>query len=489
MFFQRAGPPPERREESAIGHPMTSMQNPSRPEALAAGASASAMPRLLLRAAFAAVLLLRFVFPFRDSPLSHIYSDPQRHLENGIRLFHPTFMGSSDPLMYQVWIWLLSQIHGSMNMVMAAGTGLLCAAMPYGWYRALRELLPRGWALAGGVVIGLVPAFLSIYAYFMNETLLLSLTGFAFWATFRAQRKRTVAAFAAACALWLLCGFTRTVALPMGLLCLLSIWLPQPDKLAKMALGVCMVLVLAIPAGMHGRMRLGYFAPFGNPYLPQVYQASGNKTITIDLGRDGGYGFGSPSFYNPTFYPFSDWMTDRDGNVAIHVDLSHGRADWIAEKARVERERTFPLWRGYWENFLYLCFAQSWPDNDLSSLSGRLAVWTRWIWPPLILLVALGVARGRFRGREWLLPLCGLGVFFYLMVQHEGVMEGRYRKPVDPVIAAAAVVLLYRVTRRAPRPRPLPLQPQPPPLEPAASPEVPEPPPMSTPEPLPVEGG
>ncbi|MBV8063743.1 MAG: hypothetical protein JOY51_09110, partial [Nevskia sp.] len=314
--------------------------------------------------------------------------------------------------------------------------------------RALKELLPRAWAQATAVLIGLVPGFLGIYAYFMNETLLLALTGFAFWATFRAQRKRSVRAFALACALWLACGFTRSVALPMALLCLLCLWLPQRRKLAKAAVGVVLLLALAIPAGLHGKVALGYFAPFGNLYLNEVYSRSGAKNIALDFGPKGRYQFGSPSFYNPSFYPFSDWLTARDGTASVTIDLSQGRRDWVAERDRVAAERTFPRWREVWENFLYLTFAEAWPDNDLRSATGYLTVWSRWLWPPLILLVAWGVAKNRYRGREWLLPASALGMFFYLLVQRESVMEGRFRKPLDPIFVASAVVMLYRRPRR-----------------------------------------
>jgi len=397
-----------------------------------------------LRWAFGAVLLLRLLFPFFDSPLSHLYSDPARHWENGQRLLDPTFMGSSDPLLYQVWLYLLDRIPGDVHAVIATGAGILCVMAPYGWYRALKELLPRRWALGGALVIALIPGSISIFAYFANETLLLALTGFAFWATFRAQRKRSRSSFAIACALWLAAGFTRSVALPMALLCLLAIWLPQPQRLQKAAIGAALLSVFLVPAGLHARINLHFFAPFGNPYLNRIYAAGGHKNIEIDLGPKGRYGFGSPSFYNPTFYPFSDWMTDRSGSTAIAVDLNGAREPWIRELARIEQERTFPRWRSYWEGFLYASFGQSWPDNDRGSVSGWLTVWTRWLGLPLILMVAIGVARGRFRGREWLLPLCGLGMFWYFIVQQQGIMEGRYRKPIDPIFVAAAIVMTRR---------------------------------------------
>jgi len=299
-------------------------------------------------------------------------------------------------------------------------------------------------ALAGGLIIGVVPAFIGIYAYFMTETLLLTLTGFAFWASFRAARKQTLGAFALASALWVCALFTRSIALPMAALCLATLWLTQRQRVAKAAVAAAAFAIMALPAGLHARSTLGFFAPLGNLYLSQIYSASGKHDISIDARGLGGWGFGTPSFYNPTFYPFSDWTTDRRGTVAIRIDVSRGRATWIKEKQRVLAERTFPWWRQYQENLLYLLFGQSWPDNDPNSLSGLATVWTRWLWPPLMLIVACGVARRGFRGREWLLPACALGMLLSLAVQRDGIIEGRYRKPIDPVLVAAAVVLYCR---------------------------------------------
>ena len=397
-----------------------------------------------LRWAFGTVLLWRLLFPFFDSPLLHLFSDPARHWANGGRFFVPDLIGAGDPFLYQLWIYLLRTVTQDDGPTVLLGCGLLCAAMPYGWYRALHELLPRRAALIGGVIIGLIPAFVGIYAYFMTETLLLTLTGFAFWATFRSARKRTLAAYVLASALWVCAIFTRSIALPMALLCLGMLWLTQSQRLAKALCTLVAFAVLAVPAGLHLRSTLGFFSPLGNLYLSQIYSASGNHDITINAGPLGGWGFGTPSFYNPTFYPFSRWTTDRVGTASIWIDVSRGRATWLAEKKRIEGLRSFPWRRQYEENLIYLLFGQSWPDNDPNSLSGLASVWTRWLWPPLMLLVAWGALRRRYRDWEWLLPVCALGMLLSLAVQRDGIIEGRYRKPIDPVLVAAAIVLYSR---------------------------------------------
>ena len=142
-----------------------------------------------LQAAFGLLLICRLLYPFFNSPLDHLFSDPLRHWENGANFLRPGIMGSADPLLYQAWIFALRNLSQGSAPTVLLGCGLLCAAMPYGWYRALREVASRRRALVGALLIGIIPESISLYAYFMNETLLLSLLGFCFWLTLRSRRK------------------------------------------------------------------------------------------------------------------------------------------------------------------------------------------------------------------------------------------------------------------------------------------------------------
>ena len=164
------------------------------------GAPGSARTVKWLQSIFGLLLLGRLLYPFFNSPLDHLFSDPLRHWENGERFLHPGILGSIDPFLYQLWIYCLRQIAQGSAAAVSLGCGILCAAMPYGWYRALRELQTRERALAGALVIGLIPESLGVYAYFMNETLLLTLMGFCFWMTLRSHRKGTLAAYTLAAA-------------------------------------------------------------------------------------------------------------------------------------------------------------------------------------------------------------------------------------------------------------------------------------------------
>jgi hypothetical protein len=40
-----------------------------------------------------------------------------------------------------------------------------------------------------------------------------------------------------------------------------------------------------------------------------------------------------------------------------------------------------------------------------------------------------------------LLPVCSLGMLLFLTVQRSGIVEGRYVKPLHPILMAAAIVL------------------------------------------------
>src|SRR5579863_9168421 len=124
-------------------------------------------PEVRWRTLFGAVLVIRLLYPFFNSPLSHIFSDPQRHWDNAALFLHPSVMGSGDPYLYQLWLFALRQVADGSSAAILTACGVLCALMPYGWYRALRELMPRTAALRAGTLIGLWPPFLGCYAYFM----------------------------------------------------------------------------------------------------------------------------------------------------------------------------------------------------------------------------------------------------------------------------------------------------------------------------------
>lgn len=392
---------------------------------------------------FELLLVARLLFPFFDSPLTHLYSDPQRHWDNGALFLDPGIMGSSDPYLYQVWVFVLRWVADDRAPMILLGCGLLCAAMPYGWYRALRELLPEAWALGGAILIALIPESISIYAYFMNETLLMTLLGFCFWFTLRAYCKQTLPAYALACLIWSCAALTRTVALPMALLCVGWLWLMQAQHLRNLIVAAVIAGVLLVPAGLHAQRALGYFAPFGNLYSNSIYFDSGRHDIEVDYGRQGQFHFGAPSFYNPTYFPFSDWTTDRTGVTRITIDTRNGRSDWRREQQRIRNLRQFPRWRQRWEDFQYLLFGQNWPNSDRSTWIGQATLWGRWLWAPLIAFLVLALVRRRFHGLAWLLPLCGLGTLALLALQRQGVIEARFREPLDAILLAAAICCCY----------------------------------------------
>jgi hypothetical protein len=136
--------------------------------------------------------------------------------------------------------------------------------------------------------------------------------------------------------------------------------------------------------------------------------------------------------------------------VAVRIDTDRGRQTWRSEDARISAEPRLSELQDFGENLLYLALGQPWPANDSRTVLGALAVWTRWLWPPLWLYVAVGFLRGRFTGRERLLPICGLGMLFLLAGQRGGIIEGRYRMPVDPILLAAAVIAFARHDPRRP---------------------------------------
>jgi hypothetical protein len=135
---------------------------------------------------------------------------------------------------------------------------------------------------------------------------------------------------------------------------------------------------------------------------------------------------------------------DRSGTVSFKIDLSRGRDDWLAAGKRIQQQASFPAWRKRLENTAYLFFGQSWPNSNQNTVLGWLTLWTRWIWAPVFALVGWALCTARYRGRAWVVPLCGFGSICLLLLQNEGVMEGRFREPLDAILLCAALLIQRR---------------------------------------------
>jgi hypothetical protein len=228
-----------------------------------------------------------------------------------------------------------------------------------------------------------------------------------------------------------------------------ALWLTQSQRLWKAGISALLAAALIVPAGLHAARNLHFFAPFGNLYFNSIYHDSGQRNIAVDYGPLGRFQFGAPSFYTPTYFPFSGWLTDRTGTVAITINTRNGEADWKREQQRIRALRQFPAWRQRWEDLQYLLFGEVWPNSDDTSFIGTASLWGRWLWPPLLLFLLYAVVKRWFVGVAWLLPAGGLGTVALLALQTQAVTEGRFREPIDGVLMASTVCAIYFGSRAA----------------------------------------
>lgn len=384
-------------------------------------------------------------YVFTYNPLHHIFSDPQRHWEQGIDVVRRDLMALTDPIGYQLYVAVLAKLSLREPVLVAYFTSILALVGPWFWYRFLRELQSsKTLALAGWAALIWMPSWTAIYAYFMQETLMLPLLGLALWATFRCRRKATAASFGWMIAFWTLVGLTRGVAIPMAALASTWLWLAQDQKVRKALVGGAILIFMMGPLTYRAYAVVGHFAPHGMGHLNVIYAQSGKKSIQIKSEMDGArwtHFFGSPSTGAEPFDPFSDWKTRREGTVVVDIDLDEGMRDWSAEGDKIDLSVRDYLWITK-ENLIFLFFAKSWPD-DRDRLIDNASKVMRYLWAPLFLALWLATFWywRRLRG-HWLLP--GLIAVWFLVqgLVPIAINEGRYRKPYEGLACAHLILLI-----------------------------------------------
>jgi hypothetical protein len=412
---------------------------------------------LFLRGVFVAVLIGRFLFPFFYNPLDRVYSDMQRHLENGINLLHPDFEGSSDPKVYQAWIYLLRLFPLSQTRSFSAlFAGLLCAGMAWFWYKALRETTTRRKSLVLGIVLGAHPSFLVLYSFFLIETMALTLTALSVWMTFRGVRKRTFSAFMGATLCWVAASFTKETIIPimlMGMGYALSV---QSGKLRSLLTASVLFMTAAIPAGWHSMQALHFFAPFGYTGKETILRKSGHTQFGFYIragDKTNTYWWMSPSFAYNELQPIGVFTPERLTTRYMNtVDPSEGRAAWNAIIAKAEKEHTWHhVVSEYEENVIYLFFSHSWPDANPRGdyLLPRLNFHLRWLWFPCFAFVLIFGPFARMKPqKDWIL-LVTIAMTWMFLLQDVGIIEGRYRKIFEPFLILSVVFLIETLVKPA----------------------------------------
>lgn len=406
---------------------------------------------------FGHALLLRFLFPFLYSPLQQIWSDPARHWENGARIFsNPHFMNGVDAKFYQLFIWAIQQIGTIYQPLILVCSGLLCAVGAYVWYKAARELMAKTPALIVALIIALHPSMLLIYSYFMTETLAIPLMGLGVWLTLRARRKGAPSAFLLATFIWIIAIHTRSSLIPAALLsfCFMLAFL-RTERLRTLLVAILLFAAITLPAAVytHGVLRL--FSPFSFSGQNQIYHYSGARWYKLNILDEANYGWSSPTMDSRPLKPFSDYATYREQHPNPHeftFRKTDGAAIWSNEIARLKAAYTWDMrWKDILDNIVFFTFGHSWPDSSKVYVGANRPLWEwnyslRWTWAPIILVVL--VAFPFLKQRQETAYMLGLIFVITLLMywQQAGVMEGRYRKPFEPLMILA-VPLLWQAFR------------------------------------------
>ncbi|HUK43462.1 MAG TPA: glycosyltransferase family 39 protein [Candidatus Bathyarchaeia archaeon] len=428
-------------------------------------ASENSLHYKLLVLLIVAASCVRVFVCFQHNPMDYLYSDMQRHWGNGLGFPRGGYFGASDPIVYQVYIWVLQHLTRSNRLLVAAASALLSVLMPWTYYRAARNFglgkIPALWVWA---LIAWTPSLFTIYHYIMMETLLLLLEGVALWMTARYLRKGGTEAFLLFVLSWTLASLTKPTVIPLAVVCSLWVWWKRSTTLKQIGMGAVLAGLLLVPQAVRSKVELGFIAPFGNPWLTRIMLRSGARTTHVHFYthpdqqlhfrasvKDGDMDFGSPSGFQQPLEPLSSWAIRRayvDSKAHVIINSANGERDWKDACAafNVDRDEWLAQWR---ENIVLFFFAASWPESTSPEWDGRLEYWGRWLWAPLVVFVFVGNVREFVRGRFDLIPVAVTLFTLVMALQNAVLTEGRYRKPVEPVLLLNLVWVLAAGAQRS----------------------------------------
>ena len=149
-------------------------------------------------------LIVHAAYPIVHRPMDYLFSDAARHYQYSLGPLVGKDYGSYLELLgYQIWLFTSLNMVGRTPFNTAIYSAFFSILTPLIWYGWFKECLPaKHWALFALALLVFVPSWITIYGFFMSETLLLPLLGLSLWLTWRAKRIQTLPAISLAMAAW-----------------------------------------------------------------------------------------------------------------------------------------------------------------------------------------------------------------------------------------------------------------------------------------------
>jgi hypothetical protein len=326
---------------------------------------------------------------------------------------------------------------------------LLSLIAPFVWFLFAQTILQkRIWALWFWVALTWLPSWVGMFSYFMNETILIPLIGLSLWLTTRetADSSRRWVAFNLS---WAFTCLTRIIALPIAVVAMGFAFREIEFRPRRALLTAVVWACVLTPFAFRSYQILRIATPFGLPYPHHIYWESGQQYILLHLTRpsDGtmfNYYFGAPSIFNEPLRPFSHYKIRPSGTVEVFVNLDRGAADWQAAAARNAPTFSEQL-HLYGENALLFLLGDSWPDNNRDFIWDEVAYHFHWGWAVIILGAVAGSIAYTYQTRSLqLIPALAVVSFIVPLLSNAGVMEGRFRKPLEGIFILALFWLAER---------------------------------------------
>jgi hypothetical protein len=387
---------------------------------------------------------LRIANVVRYNPIDALYSDPGRHWEHAKSNLDRDPLTAIDPMGYQIWLSTVARLTLGDRQAVVFYAALLSLLTPWFWYRFAREALQsRTIALVAWLALTWLPSWVGIFSYFMNETLSLPLTGFAFWMSWRALRKVTMNSCVIAAAGWCLACITRVGVLPAAVLCMGWVLHRHPRRIKSAFACAAVAFAMLFPLARRAHDLIGVWSPFGHPIMNQIFWATHSTTTRFSIIKPNElhvFQWGSPSTDEHPLAPLSDWSLGRSSQVVeIKINVQNGSRDWW--NAWLEHRPSFPMLLRLWEeNIVVLGLGNSWPEIWEQRGWDRWAMYLRWLWVPLLVLVSYASYRRVRKLRTWeLLPAATLLLWACTAILPAAPMNGRFRKPLEGLTIVCAL--------------------------------------------------